>query len=257
MRRFDKQVAVITGAAAGIGLATARRLGSEGCRLALLDSDEPGLQAALRSLMASDLEVVGLCGEAADSRTVEALVGLALEHWDRLDVVVANAAARAFGPLVEPGAPQDTDWERLCAVNLRGTAEVCRAGATAIRVCGTRGAMVLVGSVHALVGRSGMPIYDATKAGILGLARSLAVELAPDGIRVNSVCPGFTITEFHLRRAAAEGRTEGELRATSAGLFGRPADPSEIAAAIAFLASGDASYITATNLMVDAGVHAV
>jgi NAD(P)-dependent dehydrogenase (short-subunit alcohol dehydrogenase family) len=102
-----------------------------------------------------------------------------------------------------------------------------------------------------------MPIYDATKAAILSLTRSLAIELAPDGIRVNSVSPGFTVTEFHLRRAAAEGRDAAELRATQSGLFRRPAKPEEIAGAIAFLASSDASYVTATNLMVDAGVHAM
>ena len=117
--------------------------------------------------------------------------------------------------------------------------------------------MVLVSSANALVGRATMPIYDAAKAGVLSLTRSLAVDLAGDRIRVNSICPGFTVTDFHVRRAAAQGRTAEDLRAAQPGLLKRPAEPEEMAAAIAFLASDDASYITATNLMVDAGGHAV
>jgi NAD(P)-dependent dehydrogenase (short-subunit alcohol dehydrogenase family) len=117
--------------------------------------------------------------------------------------------------------------------------------------------MVLVSSICAVVGRDDMPIYDATKAGILSLMRSLAVDLAGDGIRVNSICPGFVVTDFHIRRARAQGKDPEELRTISAGLLKRPGRPEEMAAAIAFLASDDASYITATNLMADAGSHAV
>jgi NAD(P)-dependent dehydrogenase (short-subunit alcohol dehydrogenase family) len=115
--------------------------------------------------------------------------------------------------------------------------------------------MVLISSANAIVGRQNMPIYDAAKAGVLSLTRSLAVDLAADRIRVNSICPGFTVTDFHIRRAEAQGRTADDLRTSQSGLFKRPAEPSELAAAIAFLASEDASYITATNLMVDAGGH--
>jgi meso-butanediol dehydrogenase/(S,S)-butanediol dehydrogenase/diacetyl reductase len=115
--------------------------------------------------------------------------------------------------------------------------------------------MVLVSSINAVVGRDNMPVYDAAKAGVLSLTRSLAIDLAKDGVRVNSVCPGFTVTDFHIRRAEEQGRTADDLRATQCGLFNRPAEPDEIAAAIVFLASGDASYITGTNLMVDAGRH--
>jgi len=142
-------------------------------------------------------------------------------------------------------------------VNLRGVANACVAAAQAMREGGRGGAMVLVSSANALVGRATMPIYDAAKAGVLSLTRSLAVDLAGDRIRVNSICPGFTVTDFHLRRAAAQGRAVEELRAAQPGLLKRPAEPEEMAAAIAFLASDDASYITATNLMVDGGGHAV
>jgi meso-butanediol dehydrogenase/(S,S)-butanediol dehydrogenase/diacetyl reductase len=109
-------------------------------------------------------------------------------------------------------------------------------------------------SVHWQVGRSEMPIYDATKAGIVSLTKSLAVDHAKDGVRVNAVCPGFTVTDFHIRKAVREGRSVEDLRQTKIGRLQRPADPSEIAAAVYFLASDEASYITGQALMVDGGL---
>ena len=254
MRRFEQQVALVTGGGAGIGLATVRRLASEGARVGLLDWSEQDLERALAELRRDGAEVIGVAGDPAGADVCEAAVGAVLERWDRLDVLVANAGVRAFGSLTEA---RDEDWERVLGVNLRGVANACVAAAEGMRACHSRGAMVLVSSANSLIGRASMPIYDAAKAGVLSLARSLAVELAPEGIRVNSVCPGFTVTDFHIRRAEAAGRTADDLRASLSGLFKRPAEPAELAAAIAFLASGDASYITATNLMVDGGGHAV
>ncbi len=253
MRRFEQKVAVITGGAAGIGLATARRIASEGGRVALLDWSQEDLDGALSRLTSEGASCVGQRGDVSSAADCEALVRRTLDAWGRLDVLVANAGVRAFGSLLD--AP-DEDWGKVLAVNLRGVANACVAAARAMRAGGAGGALVLVSSANALIGRGDMPIYDAAKAGVLSLARSLAVDLAADGIRVNSVCPGFTVTDFHIRRAAAAGRTADDLRATQTGLLGRPAEPSEMAAAIAFLASDDASYITATNLMVDAGRHA-
>lgn len=254
MRRFEKQVALITGGAAGIGLATARRIAAEGGRIVLLDWSESDLRSAVTALRAQDAECLAVAGNVANEDDCDAAVSLALERWDRLDVLVANAGVRAFGSLLDA---TDEEWREVLDVNLRGTANACVTAAHAMRECRTRGAMVLVSSVHAEVGRANMPIYDATKAAIQSLTRSLAIDLAGDGIRVNSVSPGFTLTEFHVRRAQATGEPVGALRETPAGLFKRPAQPHEVAAAIAFLASCDASYITATNLMVDAGVHAM
>jgi len=253
MRRFEDRVALITGGAAGIGLATARRIAEEGGRVALLDQSADDLDRALSLLASEGAHCLEVRGDIAVPADCERAVALTVERWGRLDVLVANAGVRAFGSLLEAPEP---DWERVLAVNLRGTAGSCAAAARAMRAGGNGGAMVLVSSVHALVGRADMPIYDATKAALLSLARSLAIELAGERIRVNSLCPGFVVTDFHLRRAEAAGRSPDDLRATPSGLLQRPAEPEEIAAAIAFLASEDASYITATNLIVDGGRHA-
>ncbi len=253
MTRFENKVVLITGGALGIGLATARRIASEGGRVALLDHTEDDLRAALKQLESESATCIGTRGDVASPADCDRAVQQTLDAFVRLDVLVANAGARAFGSLLDA---TDADWERILAVNLRGVANACDSAARARRTGGRGGAMVLVSSANALIGRSDMPIYDATKAGVLSLARSLAVDLAGDTIRVNSVCPGFTLTDYHVRRAEATGRTADDLRQTRTGLFNRPAEPEELAAAIAFLASDDASYITATNLMVDAGRHA-
>lgn len=253
MRRFEGKVAIITGGGAGMGFATARRIGAEGGRVALLDWSREDLERAQGVLAAEGIACEGIVGDVAAMADCERAVARARERWGRLDVLVANAGVRAVGSLLEA---TDEDWERILAVNLRGVANACVAAARAMRAGGNGGAMVLISSMNAYVGRQAMPIYDAAKAGVVSLARSLAVDLAGDRIRVNSVCPGFTVTDFHIRRAAAQGRTADDLRATPSGLFKRPAEPEELAAAIAFLASDDASYITATNLMVDAGRHA-
>ena len=253
MRGLNGKVAVVTGGGAGIGKATARRLAEEGARVALLDLSPDDLSRTRDELERAGVECLGVHGDAGSQAHCESVVEQAAGRWGRLDVLVANAGVRRFGSLLDA---TEEDWEHVLAVNLKGVAYACVAAAKAMRGAGNGGAMVLVSSANAILGRAGMPIYDAAKAGVLSLTRSLAVDLAGDRIRVNSVCPGFTVTDYHLRRAQAQGRDPDELRAAKSSLLNRPAEPSELAAAITFLASDDASFITATNLMVDGGQHA-
>jgi NAD(P)-dependent dehydrogenase (short-subunit alcohol dehydrogenase family) len=150
MQRFAGRVVLITGGAAGIGRATARRVTAEAGRVVLLDWSGDDLAAALAELEGAGAGCAGLRGDAARMEDCEAAVRLAIERWGRLDALVANAGVRAFGSLLEA---TDADWERILAVNLRGVANGCVAAARAMRAGGRGGSMVLVSSQNALVGR--------------------------------------------------------------------------------------------------------
>ena len=157
---------------------------------------------------------------------------------------------RAYEPLAEASAKT---WERILAVNLLSYAWFIKAAIADLRT--KRGNIVNISSTHAVNARAGMGQYDVTKAGIVSLTKTLAFEEAKHGVRVNAVCPGATLTPFHLRRAAAAGRTQRELEqdAKNECLMERWADPREVAFPILWLASDEASYITGSVLMVDGG----
>ena len=244
------QVAVITGGAAGIGKACAMRFAGEDMRLVLADISQDDGAQTLEMLEARGAEAVFEHGSIADETFCKKLAERAIERWGRIDVLVANAAQRNFTRVVET---TEKEWDEILAVNLKGTAFSCKAVLPQM-IKQKAGAIVLLSSVHHQVGRNEMPIYDATKAGIVSLTKSLAVDHAADGIRVNAICPGLTITDFHIRKAIREGRSVDELKRTKIGPLQRPADPSEIAAAIYFMASDEASFITGQALMVDGGL---
>ena len=255
--RLAGQAALITGAARGIGLATARLFAREGADLALIDRDAEALRDAAAAI-ARDFPAQIVVWQAADiagreeiAGAVEALVG----QLGRLDILVNNAAARAYGPV---GRPDPASWATMLQTNVAGLA-FCTAAALPHLRRGGAGAIVNVSSVFALAGRENMGEYDATKAAGLALTRVLAAEEARHGIRVNAVCPGSTLTPWTLGRAAARGMTEAELRATGAVpcLLGRWAEAEEVAYPILFLASAEASFITGVALPVDGGLTAV
>ena len=179
------------------------------------------------------------------------LVDEAVRDLGALHTLVNVAGVRVYAPLAQASA---ADWERIIGVNVLGTAHCCRAALPALRASG-RGTIVNVSSVYGLMGRTGMGQYDTTKAAVLGFTRALAVEEAPHRVRVNAVCPGGTITPYHIRRAASQGVSETTLRGqrTKDNLLGRWAEPREVAHPILFLASDDSSFITGATLMVDAG----
>ncbi len=246
---MKNRVAVITGGAAGIGKACAIRFAHEGMRLVLGDISGQDGENTLRTLEEIGAEAVFEQGSIADEAFCQRLAQIADERWGRLDVLVGNAAHRNFSRVLDATVEE---WDQMLAVNLKGTALSCKAALPKMIEQG-RGSIVLLSSVHHAAGRKEMPIYDATKSGIVSLTKSLAVDHGADGVRVNAVCPGFTVTDFHIRKAIREGRSVDALKQTKIGLLERPADPSEIASAIHFLASDEASYITGAVLMVDGG----
>ncbi len=248
---IEKPVAIITGGGAGIGKACVLRFAKEGYRVVISDMSADDGQASSEQIRAGGGEVVFCQGNVANEADCRAFAQVALEAWRRIDVLVANAGARVYGSLLD--ATED-DWEKIIGVNLKGVAYSCKAVLPTM-IQQKSGAIVIISSANAIVGRADMPLYDATKAAVLSLTRSLAVAHGKDNIRVNAICPGFTVTDFHIRRAAERGVSEQELRANAEGygLLGRPAEPPQIASVVYFMASEDASHITGQYLMVDGG----
>jgi meso-butanediol dehydrogenase/(S,S)-butanediol dehydrogenase/diacetyl reductase len=251
------KVAIITGGGAGIGKACALRFAQEGYRVIIAEISEEDGQHCLHTIRGDGGEAIFFRGDVSQEVDCQAWAQAALDEWGRIDALVANAGVQIAGDLFEA---TEADWERVIGVNLIGVAHSCKAVLPAMVEQGS-GAIVMISSINALVGVAGgeMPLYDASKAGVLAITRSLAIAHGQDGIRVNAICPGVTVTEYHERRAAARGQTPEDLRASLKGhaLLGKPAEPYQIASAVYFLASADASHITGQSLVVDGGLTAM
>jgi NAD(P)-dependent dehydrogenase (short-subunit alcohol dehydrogenase family) len=253
MSRLQGKVAIITGGAGGIGAATARRFCEEGAAVLVVDlltSPLDDVVGQVRELVPG-ARVVGLAADLAEEPAATVVVQQALEHFGQIDVLVNNAGVRAYEPLAEARAET---WQRILAVNLLSYAFLTREALPSLRASG-RGAVVNISSTHAFHARAGMAQYDVAKAGIISMTRSLAFEESVHGVRANAVCPGLTLTPFHVKRAAAQGKTEQDLRTAVVGnnLQKRWADPREIAHPIVWLASDEASFVNGAALMVDGG----
>lgn len=248
------RVALVTGGGGGIGEATARLFAEEGGAVAVVDVDRRASDAAAAGIAAAvpGAQVLPLAADVARESEARRAVTETLGRFGRLHALVNVAGIRVYTPLADATAE---DWARIVDVNVLGTAFCAKAAIPSLRAAG-EGTIVNVSSVFGVLGRAGMGQYDTTKAAVLGFTRALAVEEARHGIRVNAVCPGGTITRYHIERAAQQGVSEDELRRSRAqdnGLFGRWAEPREVAYPILFLSCTESSFITGTTLMVDAG----
>jgi NAD(P)-dependent dehydrogenase (short-subunit alcohol dehydrogenase family) len=245
--RFRGKVAFVTGAASGIGLAAARRFAAEGARVVLADIDAAGVRRAADELP----DTLAVEVDTASERSVQAAVAAAVAHAGRLDVVFNNAGVEAAqAPLHETSAD---DWRRVGAVNGDGAFHVLKHGIAALLESGG-GAVVNTASAAGLTARENISAYTFTKAGLVGLTRSAALEYAARGIRVNAVAPTIVLTPL-VERFIAGSPDPAALRARLDSYTPTPGipTPEDVAATVAFLASDDARWITGHTIPVDGG----
>jgi NAD(P)-dependent dehydrogenase (short-subunit alcohol dehydrogenase family) len=255
MGRVAGKVAIVTGGGGGIGQAAAQLFWEEGASVVLVDVDADEATRAAREVDAGGERVLALGARLDEEAEARRAVDETVRRFGRLDILANVAGVRVYGPVTEADT---ASWDTILRGNLLQVAYCSKFAVPAMVTSGGGGSIVNVSSANALRGRSGMAQYDTTKAGVLALTRSMAHDHAADGIRVNAVCPGPTLTMFHVRRRAAEtGETLDEARAALASgtptLLKRQADPREVGYPILFLASDEASYITGATLMVDGG----
>ena len=245
MRLSDK-IAIVTGSAQGIGLATALRLASEGAKVVIADLAAARVEAAVRSVREARGAAIGCVVDVTRRETVDAMVALTLAEWGRIDVLINNAGITRDARLQKMSSAQ---FDAVVSVNLKGVFECTQAVAEAM-VAQRGGSIVNASSVVGLYGNFGQTNYAATKAGVIGFTKTWARELGPKGVRVNAVCPGFvrtpildTIPEAVMQRMVDKVP------------LGRLGTLEEIAAVYAFLASDDASYLNGAVIEVSGGIQ--
>lgn len=250
--RLQGKRAVITGAATGIGRATAQAFAGHGASIVIADiNDEDGSRT--RSALADGgAEVFYEHCDVSDGASVESLMQSAADHMGGIDIIVNNAGVQRSGAITEF---DEAEWDALMAVNPRSCFLGAKYGVPHLRESGG-GAIVNVSSIAGLKGGPGMTAYSASKGAIVAFSKALAAELAPEGIRVNSVCPGWIDTPFNQPAIDFMGGPEQQKDMVASSVpMGRQGTPDEIAPAIVFLASDGASYLTGQAVVIDGGLY--
>jgi meso-butanediol dehydrogenase / (S,S)-butanediol dehydrogenase / diacetyl reductase len=250
--RFEGKTVVVTGAAHGIGRASALRFASEGASVAVIDIRDEDSQRVARECTVAGGQGRAYRADVADAGEVESVVSMIVADFGGIDILHSNAGRLRAGTVLETDLEE---WNRTLSVNVTSMYLMTRAVVPRMQARGG-GAIITTGSISGLFGEPALSAYTASKAAVVNLTRSLAIDFAKSGIRVNCVCPGWVDTGFNDPQFNHDAMTEkdiAELIERTVPL-GRQGLPEEMAAAVAFLASNDASYITGQTLTVDGGL---
>eukprot|EP01025_Chloroclados_australasicus_P001727 TRINITY_DN10426_c0_g4_i2.p1 TRINITY_DN10426_c0_g4~~TRINITY_DN10426_c0_g4_i2.p1 ORF type:complete len:268 (+),score=30.34 TRINITY_DN10426_c0_g4_i2:102-905(+) len=245
--RFANKVAVITGAAKGIGKACAARFSSEGAKVVLADINQQALEETTTEFKNNGVQAMGVVCDVGNKSHVDTLIRESVKNFGAVDILVANAGIVRAADFIEM---TEQDWDDVINVNLKGVFLTGQEAAKQMISQGNGGCIINMSSVNGILALPNIAAYNASKGAINNLTRSMALSLAGKNIRVNAVAPGSIMTEVLQKVASDKSAMNTVLSRTP---MGRVGNPEEVASVVAFLASNDASYITGETIYVDGG----
>jgi meso-butanediol dehydrogenase / (S,S)-butanediol dehydrogenase / diacetyl reductase len=251
MGRVQGKVAIVTGAASGIGAATARLLAQEGAKVVVADIRGEAAEATAAAIRDAGGDAIAHPTDVSQGKQVKALIEQTMAHYGALNILHSNAGV-LIPDTIE--SPSEDAWHRTMAVNVNGSYYCCRYGIPAMRASGG-GAIVITSSTSGFQGEQSLCAYNTSKGALMNLSRHLAVQHAPDKIRVNCVCPGWVDTPFNDPIYETTGFDEASLDVFVP--LGRQGEPQDIAHSVLFLVSDESAYITGQMLIVDGGMTVI